>query len=65
MYKDSSSTVRDFEETGGKTEEEEFLVCVNGFAILSDIKKGTSFFLIGCVEWENLKSRCLLLKRIS
>lgn len=47
MYKDSSSTVRDFEETGGKTEEEEFLVCVNGFAILSEIKKVTSFFLLG------------------
>lgn len=38
MYKDSSSTVR---------EEKEFLVCVNRFAILSEIKKGTSFFLLG------------------
>lgn len=50
MYKYPCSTVRDFEEMGGKTEEEEFLVCVDGFAILSEIKKGASFFFIGCVK---------------
>lgn len=50
MYKDPCSTVRDFEEMGGKTEEEEFLVCVDRFAILSEIKKGASFFFVGCVK---------------
>ena len=45
-----------------KTEEEEFLVCVNGFAILSEFKKGTSFFFYWVCEVGEPEKQVLLLK---